>query len=59
MLIGPNVRFGSKADMCAARRHVRFAPNSDRESGFPQKVMSVSPPKADIAVQLGMSAMGQ
>jgi hypothetical protein len=26
------VRFGSKADMCNAKRHVRFTPNSDRES---------------------------
>ena len=31
--MGPNVRFGSKADMCAATGHVRFTPNSDRESG--------------------------
>jgi hypothetical protein len=23
--------------MCDAKRHVRFTPNSDRESGFPQK----------------------
>ena len=23
-----NVRFGSKADMCAAKRHVRFTPES-------------------------------
>jgi hypothetical protein len=35
-----HVRFGSKADICGAKRHVRFAPNSDRETGFPQKVMS-------------------
>jgi hypothetical protein len=41
------VRFGSKAATCAAKRHVRFIPNRDRESGFPQKVMSASPPKAD------------
>jgi len=27
---------------------VRFAPNSDRESGFPQTVMSALPPKADM-----------
>jgi hypothetical protein len=26
-----DVRFGSKADMCAAIRHVRFYPNSDRK----------------------------
>ena len=24
----PNVRFGSKADMCSAKGHVRFAPES-------------------------------
>src|SRR5690242_11313513 len=28
-----DVRFGSKADICAAKRRVRFTPNSDRESG--------------------------
>src|SRR5262245_32230453 len=27
-----DVRFGSKADMCSAKRHVRFTPNSNRES---------------------------
>jgi hypothetical protein len=27
-----DVRFGSKADICAAKSHVRFTPNSDRES---------------------------
>jgi len=27
-----NVRFGSKADMCNAPAHVRFAPDSDRKS---------------------------
>ena len=43
-----HVRFGSKADICAATSHVRFTPNSDRESGFPQTVMSALPPKADI-----------
>jgi hypothetical protein len=33
-----DVRFGSLADICSAKGHVRFAPNSDRESGFPPKV---------------------
>src|SRR5262249_53366890 len=42
-----NVRLGSKADICSAKRHVRFPPNSDRESGFPQTVMSALPSKAD------------
>ena len=43
-----NVRFGSKADMCAAKCDVRFTPNSDRESRHPQTVMSALPPKADM-----------
>jgi hypothetical protein len=43
-----HVRFGSEADMCAAISDVRFTPNSDRESGLPQKVMSALPPKADM-----------
>jgi hypothetical protein len=33
MFATEHVRFGSKADMCAAEQHVRFTPNSDRESG--------------------------
>src|SRR5215510_5187087 len=43
-----NVRFGSEADICAAKSDVRFAPNSDRESRHPQTVMSALPLKADI-----------
>ena len=43
-----DVRFGSKADMCGAKRYVRFAPESDRESRHPQKVMSALPLKADM-----------
>jgi hypothetical protein len=34
--------------MCAAKSDVRFAPNSDRESGFPRTVMSALPLKADM-----------
>jgi hypothetical protein len=30
-----DVRFGSKADMCGAKGHVRFTRDNDRESGFP------------------------
>ena len=45
---GGNVRFGSKADMCSALGHVRFTPNSDRESGHRQTVMSALSPKADM-----------
>jgi hypothetical protein len=43
-----HVRFGPEADICGAKRHVRFAPNSDRETGFPQKVMSALTLKADM-----------
>ena len=54
-----DVRFGSKADICGAQRHVRFTPNSDRKSGLPQRGMSALPRKRTCAVQLGMSALGQ
>jgi hypothetical protein len=30
-----HVRFGSKADMCSAKGHFRFSPNSDHKSGHP------------------------
>jgi hypothetical protein len=53
-----NVRFGSKADMCAAKRHVRFTPNSDRESEFPKKFMSALPPKADMCSALAHVCFG-
>src|SRR5215472_6265098 len=43
-----HVCFGSKADSCSAATHVRFTPNSDRESGHPQEFMSALPPKADM-----------
>jgi plastocyanin len=43
-----DVRFGSKADICTAIGHVRFAPNSDRESGFPANGHVRFTPKADI-----------
>jgi hypothetical protein len=43
-------RFGSKADICGATSHVRFTPNSDRESGLPQPVMSALLLRADMCV---------
>src|SRR5262249_26548369 len=33
-----NVRFGSKADICAAQRHVRFTHDSDHESDITTKI---------------------
>jgi hypothetical protein len=53
-----NVRFGSKADICAAKTHVRFTPNSDRESEIPQNVMSALPPKADMCSALAHVCFG-
>jgi hypothetical protein len=44
----PDVRFGSQADICGAKAHVCFTPNSDHESGHRQTVMSALPPKADM-----------
>ena len=53
-----DVRFGPKADMCAARRNVRFTPNSDRESEIPQKAMSALAPKADMCSALADVCFG-
>jgi hypothetical protein len=53
-----HVRFGSLADICSAKGHVRFTPNSDRESEFPQKVMSALPPKADMCSALAYVRFG-
>jgi hypothetical protein len=47
-LAAADVRFGSQADMCGAKRYVRFTPNSDRNSGHRQIVMSALLPKADM-----------
>jgi hypothetical protein len=51
-------RFGSEADICNAKSDVRFAPNSDRESGFPQTVMSALLPKADMCGARGNVCFG-
>jgi len=39
--------------MCNAKGHVRFAPNSDRESRPEPRIMSALPPKADMCSALG------
>jgi hypothetical protein len=36
------------ADISQRNCHVRFTPDNDRESEFPQTVMSALPPKADM-----------
>jgi len=44
--------------MCGAQGHVRFTPNSDRDSGLPQTVMSALPPKADMCSALANISYG-
>ena len=39
---------GQKRTYAVHNRMSALPPNSDRESGFPQKVMSALPPKADM-----------
>jgi hypothetical protein len=53
-----DVCFGSKADICAAKSDVRFAPNSDRKSVFPHKVMSALPRKANMCGALAHVCFG-
>src|SRR5262245_14499470 len=53
-----HVRFGSKADVRTAKRHVRFTPNSDRESGHRQTVMSALSPKADMCDSIAHVCFG-
>jgi hypothetical protein len=43
-----HVRFGSLADMCSAKGHVRFTPDSDQKSRHAEMVMSALPLKADV-----------
>src|SRR5262249_4417175 len=47
-----DVRFGSEADMCAAMRHVRFTPNSDRAKS------DASSKTADVVVLIGLADGG-
>src|SRR5262249_54008472 len=55
-----DVRFWSRADICAAKRHGRVTPNSDHENGPQQTVMSPLPPKADVCGAVPhMRALGQ
>ena len=39
---------GQKQTYAVQQRHVRFTPDSDRESGHVPIVMSALPPKADV-----------
>jgi hypothetical protein len=44
--------------MRGAQAHVRFTPNSDRESEIPQKAMSALHPKADMCSALAYVCLG-
>jgi hypothetical protein len=44
----PMSALGQKQTFAPQKSDVRFTPNSDRKSGFPRKVMSALPPKADM-----------
>jgi hypothetical protein len=46
------------ADICSAKGHVRFTPNSDRKADFPQTVMSALTPKADMCGALADVCFG-
>jgi hypothetical protein len=50
--IATNVRFGSKADICGATSHVRFTPNSDRESGHAANGHVCFTPKSGHVAQI-------
>jgi hypothetical protein len=54
-----NVRFGSKADTCAAKSDVRFTPNSDVKANSRKRSCPLTLRKRTCAVQTTMSAMGQ
>jgi hypothetical protein len=43
----------SEADMCGAKRHVRFAPDIDCESRHPKIAMSALALKADVCGATG------
>jgi hypothetical protein len=43
----------------AVQKGISALPDSDRESAFPQTVISALPRKRTCAVQLQMSALGQ
>jgi hypothetical protein len=58
LLHSRHVRFGSKADIRAAKTHVRFTPDSDRNRGLFQTVMSALPPKADMCSALAKVRFG-
>jgi hypothetical protein len=66
-LVGLKTRFaaamgyvagGSQADICGAKRHVRFTPNGDRESGHAPMVRSALPPIADMCTARGNVCYG-
>jgi hypothetical protein len=53
----PHVRFGSKADMCSAKRHVRFTPESDAECVIRKSASSLGLFGAPLSIDRTNSAM--
>ena len=51
-LYGSDVRFGSLADICAAKNDVRFTPIATAKADMPQMVMSALDLKADVCSAL-------
>jgi hypothetical protein len=54
----PHVRFGSKADICGATNHVRFTPNSDRESRHAAKGHVCFTPESGLCGALAYARFG-
>ena len=46
----PHVRFGSKADMCSAKRHVRFTPESDAKCVHSNVRLEARPASGQVVV---------
>src|SRR6476646_7709506 len=58
LVLGGNVRVGSKADIPRYGSHVRFTPIATTKAKFRKRPCLLCPRKRTCAVQLGMSALG-
>jgi len=54
-----DVRFGSKADICAAKSDVRFTPIATEKADIRKRSCPLYPRKRTCAVQSRMSALRQ
>ena len=55
----PDVRFGSKADMCSAKGYVRFAPKSGHGSAERKDRLAAVSPKSERLLAPSASCAGQ